>query len=187
MTFHIAPIISSDGIIPSSDEYVRMFGRPAKSGPYGAVYLHSNRTIYTPIDWPISSFWTHLALLHEGSHAVDWLTGRADSMAFWEQEVRARRLEGSVLLGLYGRQLDPIVERLLPDVEIAAEAGSLSGYLPTDIVDVELARVFGRPIGRYDLDEQREAVRKLAVQRYLRRVRAGPDLWRQSVPDDIDS
>jgi hypothetical protein len=159
-----------------------MFSQPAKSGPFGAVYLPSNLTIYIPIDWPISPFWNHLTLLHEGSHAFDVVTGRRDSMAMWQQEVRARRLEGSVLLGLYGPRLAPILDRLQPEVEAAAKLGPLADYQPPVSVDGELALIFGQPIGRYDLDDQREAIRKLAIFQFLRSVRAGPEMWRGSVP-----
>jgi hypothetical protein len=187
MSFYIAPITSGDSVLPSKDEHVRMFSQPSHSGPYGAVHLPSTRTIYLPLDWPISPIWNQLALLHEGSHALDTVTGRRESMTMWQQEVKARCLEGSVLVGLYGRQLSPLLDRLHPQVEKAADDGRLSSFALPDLAAADLVAIFGSPVTRYDLDEQREAVRRLAILHFLRCGRAGPELWRQSVPDGVDT
>jgi hypothetical protein len=44
MTFHIAPIISSDGILPSSDEYVRMFAQTIRSRSAARGCAEARRT-----------------------------------------------------------------------------------------------------------------------------------------------
>jgi hypothetical protein len=182
-TTFVAPIVGSDSLLPSSDEYVREFSQPAEFGRVSGMYLPSTRTIYFSLDWPVSRFWTALLLLHEGAHALDHTTGRCAGLRLWEQEVRARRVECSVLSGLYGQRLDSVVEEMLPAIESAISRRELEEFSLPLSVDVILARMFGEPISRYDLDEQREAARRLAVSRYLRRSKHVPDLWRQSVPE----
>jgi hypothetical protein len=178
----IAPIMNKDGLIASQDEEVRYFRQPSGSDVYSGIYVKSNRTIYLSVEWPTSEFWKGLLLLHEGFHALDHISGRSASMPLWQQEVRARRFESSVVAGLYGGRVDRIADKMAPSIAAASKSVPLRQYLAPPGVDTDLASLFGVSISRYDRAEQRDAVRRLAICRYLRRTHAGPELWRESVP-----
>jgi hypothetical protein len=180
--FYIAPVTTADAILPSTDEDVRRFATPSHQGAWGAVHVPSSRTIYIPIDWPISPIWTKTALLHEGTHAWDTVTGRREGLTTWQLELRAGKVEQSALRGLFGgNRLNTLLRALHPTVERAIERRMIGRFDLPSSFDPAIAGVLGKPINRYDLDEQREAIRRLAVSHYLRHIRAAQDLWGLSV------
>ncbi len=184
LNFYIAPVISADELLPSADRYVRMLSRQSVSDS-AALYRLPTRTIYIPFDWPISLPWIQISLLHEGLHAIDALTGRDKSLADWQCEVRARRLEESILLGLYG---GPVMNRLLtelvPLVAHAAETGNAAYFDIPDSLLSDVPLLFGEALNRYDYSQQREHVRRLAILHYLRHIEASSESYKIAVPPD---
>jgi hypothetical protein len=180
--FSIAPIMRRDALLASADEYVRYFSEPAGFGSYKGLYLPSTRTIYLPVEWPISARWMAILLLHEAYHALDQISGRSASLPSWQQEVRARRFESSILIGLFGRRLDRIVDQLMSSIAKASSQAPLHEYLIPPSLDADLALLFGAPISLFDRAEQREAVRRVAIGRYLRRTHAGTKQLRGAMP-----
>jgi hypothetical protein len=179
--FYIVAVKSIDSLTRSSNKDIQYFSQSAQYGAWTAVYYGSDRLLYLPIDWPISYFAKAMLILHEGFHAMDDIVRGNGTLPPWKGEVKARRLECSVLLGCYGRRLRSVFKALIPELKGATASGDPSDFDFPPSIDSRLASLFGVPVSSFDKWEQRAQLRRVAVSWYLRHTQATPDLWQASV------